>query len=278
MNFDLESPDMELLDRIQKAEELFKILMDVMIKLRSKSGCPWDREQDHLSIKRNIIEEAYEAAEAIERNDTDSLREELGDILLQVVFHGQIADERGAFKTSDIIRTIIKKLIRRHPHVFGNTRAGTSTEVLSKWEDIKKEERKKEKKDSDSIFSGIPPSLPSLHFAYEIQNRASRLRFDWNDPAGVYEKIMEELEELKKEAVIGNKKNASREIGDLLFSIVNYGRHLGLDVEKSLKESGRRFIRRFKQMEKMAEDKDMDFRNLSLEEKDRLWELAKKNI
>jgi tetrapyrrole methylase family protein / MazG family protein len=278
MNFNLESPDLELLGHIQKAEDLFKILMDVMIKLRSKSGCPWDREQDHLSIKRNIIEEAYEVLEAIERNDDNSIREELGDVLLQVVFHGQIADERGAFRTSDIIRTIIAKLIRRHPHVFGNTRASTSGEVLSKWEDIKKEERKREKKDSDSIFSGIPPTLPSLHFAHEIQSRAARLKFDWNDPSGVYEKIMEELEELKKEAVRENKEAASREIGDLLFSVVNYSRHLGLDVEKSLKESGKRFIKRFKYMEKMAEDEDMNFKDLSLKEKDRLWELAKKKI
>jgi tetrapyrrole methylase family protein / MazG family protein len=278
MKFNLESPDLEVLDLIQNAEELFKILLDVMIKLRSKNGCPWDREQDHFSIKRNIIEEAYEVLEAIERNDDNSLREELGDILLQVVFHGRIADERGAFSTSDIIRTIISKLIRRHPHVFGNTRASTSGEVLSKWEDIKKEERKREKKDSDSIFSGIPPSLPSLHFAYEIQNRAARMKFDWNDPSGVYEKIMEELEELNKEALRENKEDASREIGDLLFSIVNYGRHLGLDIEKSLKESGKRFIKRFKFMEKMAEKEDMNFKDLSMKEKDRLWELAKKNI
>jgi len=278
MDFDLDSPDPELLDRIEQADELFKILLDIMKRLRSDRGCLWDREQDHRSLKKNLIEETYETVEAIESGDPENLTEELGDLLLQVVFHGQIADEDGSFTTSDIIRIIIKKLLRRHPHVFSGTRAGSSREILAKWEDIKKEERKNSKKDGDSIFSGIPGSLPSLHYAYEIQNRASRLGFDWDDPVDVYKKIIEELGELKKEADDDNMKAASAELGDLLFSIVNYGRHLGIDIEKSLKDTSRRFIERFKLMEKIAEEKDLDFNSLPLREKDILWEMAKKKI
>ncbi len=278
MDFDLNSPDLKLLDRIEQADELFKILLDIMKRLRSDKGCLWDREQDHKSLKKNLIEETYETVEAIESGDPENLTEELGDLLLQVVFHGQIADDEGTFNASDIIRTIIKKLLRRHPHVFSGARAGSSMEILAKWEDIKKEERKNSKKDGDSIFSGIPGSLPSLHYAYEIQNRASRLGFDWDDPADVYKKIIEELGELKKEADEDNMKAASAELGDLLFSIVNYGRHLGIDIEKSLKDTGRRFIERFKLMEKIAEEKDLDFSSLPLREKDILWEMAKKKI
>jgi len=276
MDFDLDSPDLELLDRIEPPDELFKILLDIMKRLRSDRGCLWDREQDHGSLKKSLIEETYETVEAIESGDPESLNEELGDLLLQVVFHGQIADEEGSFNTASIIRAIIKKLLRRHPHVFDGTRASSSREILAKWEDIKKEERKNSKKDKDSIFSGIPKSLPSLHYAYEIQNRASRLGFDWDGPSDVYEKIIEELKELKEEADRDNREAISAELGDLLFSIVNYGRHLGVDIEKSLKDTGRRFIERFKLMEKMAEEKDLDFSSLSLKEKDRLWEIAKK--
>lgn len=278
IGFDLDSPDPGLLDRIEPPDELFKILLDIMKRLRSDRGCLWDREQNHKSLKKSLIEETYETVEAIESGDPDSLNEELGDLLLQVVFHGQIADEEGSFNMSSIIRAIIKKLLRRHPHVFGSTRADTNREILAKWEDIKKEERKNSKNNEDSIFSGIPKSLPSLHYAYEIQNRASRLGFDWDDSSDAYEKITEELKELKEEADNGNKDTVLSEFGDILFSIVNYGRHLGVDIEESLKNTGRRFIDRFKLMEKMAEEKGLDFSSLSLKEKDRLWEIAKKKI
>jgi len=276
MDFDLDSSDPGLLDGIEPPEELFKSLLNIMKRLRSDSGCSWDREQDHGSLKKSLIEETYETVEAIESGDSERLNEELGDLLLQIVFHGQIADEEGSFNISSIIRTIIKKLLRRHPHVFGGTRANSSREILAKWEDIKKEERRNSKKGEDSIFSGIPKSLPPLHYAYEIQNRASRLGFDWDCTSDVYEKIIEELKELKEEADRDNKEAVSAELGDLLFSIVNYGRHLGVDIEKSLQNTGRRFIERFKLMEKIAEEKDLNFSGLSLKEKDRLWEIAKK--
>ena len=270
MRFDLDSPDLELLDSIKDAKELFVILLEIMKRLRSDNGCLWDREQDHSSLKKSLIEEAYETVEAIERGDPDDLREELGDLLLQVVFHGQIAEEDGHFTHSDVIRAIIKKLLRRHPHVFSGTSVDSSREVLENWEDIKKEERKDSKKAEDSIFTGIPRSLPALHYAYEIQNRASRLGFDWDRAEDVYKKILEELTELKKETDNDDSQAVADEMGDLLFSIVNYGRHLGIDIEKSTKDSCRRFIERFKLMEETARERGRDFKKLSLEEKDKL--------
>jgi len=278
MKFDLDSPDPGLLDYITEPEELYTILIEIMRRLRSDKGCLWDREQDHSTLKKSLIEEAYETVEAIDSGDAAELKEELGDLLLQIIFHGQIAEEGGNFSHSDIIRGIIKKLLRRHPHVFSDTDASSSREILANWEDIKKEERKNSNKEKDSIFSGIPRSLPGLHYAYEIQNRASRLGFDWEKAEDVYEKIVEEMNELEKEAAIGDLKAVSEELGDLLFSIVNYGRHLGIDIEKSIKDTCKKFISRFKLMEDMAREDGEDFKELSLEEKDRLWEKAKKRL
>jgi len=277
MRFDLDSPDPGILDSIKEPEELFVILLEIMKRLRSETGCLWDREQNHQSLKNSLIEEAYEAVEAIDSGDSHDLSEELGDLLLQVVFHGQIGEEESQFTHSDIIRTIIKKLLRRHPHVFGTAAAGSSREILENWEDIKRQERKSSKKKKDSIFSGIPRSLPALHYAYEIQNRASRLGFDWEKAGDVYEKIVEELKELEVEAQSGGQ-SAAHELGDLLFSIVNYGRHLKIDIDKSIRDSCSRFTDRFKLMEEMARKEGIDFKKLSLQEKDRLWERAKKKL
>ncbi|MCK5567935.1 MAG: nucleoside triphosphate pyrophosphohydrolase [Actinomycetia bacterium] len=278
MDFDLNLPDLKKLDGIKSPDILFTILLDIMRTLRSPQGCIWDREQDHKTLKKSLIEEAYETIEAIEDGDPSSLAEELGDLMLQTVFHSQIADENGNFDMSDVLRGIIKKLLRRHPHVFGDRDVSCSDEILANWEDIKKKERRGNNKDKDSIFSGIPRTLPSLHFAYEVQNRASRLGFDWDDPEDVYKKILEELEELKQEIDKKDRKSAPGEMGDLLFSIVNYSRHLGIDIEKSLKDTSRKFIGRFKFMEETAGAKGLDFKKLSLEEKDKLWEKSKKHL
>jgi len=278
MDFDLNLPDLNKLDGIKSPDILFTILLDIMRTLRSPQGCIWDREQDHKTLKKSLIEEAYETIEAIEDGDPSSLAEELGDLMLQTVFHSQIADENGNFNMSDVLRGIIKKLLRRHPHVFGDRDVSCSDEILANWEDIKKKERRENNKDKDSIFSGIPRTLPSLHFAYEVQNRASRLGFDWDDPEDVYKKILEELEELKQEIDKKDRKSAPGEMGDLLFSIVNYSRHLGIDIEKSLKDTSRKFIGRFKFMEETAGAKGLDFKKLSLEEKDKLWEKSKKHL
>lgn len=281
--------DIDRANSSNDAAELFNFFLEMMASLRSPQGCVWDREQTHYSIKRNVIEEAYEAAEAIENNDVSSLKEELGDVLLQVVFHSQIALEKDEFTISDVLKEIINKLYRRHPHVFGDKKFTSSGEVLSSWEDIKKAERKQNPKKTESIFHGIPKMMPALHFAYEIQNRASRLGFDWESISGVIDKIREELSELdsaienqsigKDGAELKNdsgilpdfSNEAMAELGDLLFSIVNLSRHLNIDSEDALKLTCRKFIKRFDSMEKLAKDRKLEFKDLTLEQKDKLW-------
>ncbi len=304
------------IENINDSSVLFKILLNIMEKLRSKSGCIWDKEQTHQSIKRNLIEEAYEAAESIEEENFEDLKEEIGDILLQVVFHSQIAKEQNNFNINDVLKTIIKKLIRRHPHVFKDIKVSDSKDILKNWEQIKKEERKlkynsnkiksnnfsEDLSDSQSIFYNIPKMLPALHYAHEIQNRASRLDFDWPDTNDILKKIEEEVKELKKAYeetfCIVNPRNIadniqidknkiqdktkidklSEEIGDLLFSIVNLCRHLKIDAEESLKKTCKKFIKRFNYMQEYSEDNNLDFKNLSINKKDEIWELAKKKI
>lgn len=283
-------------EEINDSGRLFDILIKIMGKLRSEEGCMWDREQTHQSIKKNLIEEAYEAVESIENNNSENLKEEMGDILLQVVFHSQMAKEASTFNINDVLKTIISKLIRRHPHVFSTTSVVSSREILSNWEDIKKEERKEKLNKNQSIFVNIPKILPALHLAYEIQNRASRFDFDWENPDGVVEKINEEFsefneayEDFKKS---GDKKHHDRksvndeavlskmrgETGDLLFSIVNLCRHLDMDPEQSLKDTCTKFIKRFDHMQEYSEKNNIDFKSLTLEEKDKIWKIAKDNI
>jgi tetrapyrrole methylase family protein/MazG family protein len=274
----LSSGDLENIDKISNSSRLFAILLNVMKKLRSPDGCMWDREQNHKTIKKNLIEETYEAVESIENEDYNGLREELGDLLLQIVFHSQIASEDKKFDISSVLKGIIKKLVRRHPHVFSGLDLKSSEKILQNWEDIKKRERKEKSKKPGSIFSGIPRSLPSLHYAYEIQNRASRLGFDWEAAGGVFGKMEEELAELKKEIKKNKKSAISGEIGDVLFTVVNLSRHLNIDCEDSLYNTSKKFIKRFDFMEKYADENDLDFKNLPMKEKDRLWKIAKKEI
>jgi tetrapyrrole methylase family protein / MazG family protein len=278
MNFQLDTDNLENIDKIDDSEKLFSILLGVMKKLRSPEGCMWDREQNHKTIKRNLIEETYEAVESIDNEDFDGLKEELGDLMLQVVFHSQIAAENKNFDINQVLRGVINKLVRRHPHVFKGLVLKDSKEVLASWEEIKKKEKKEKSSKPASVFSGIPRSLPSLHFASEIQTRASRLGFDWNDKMSVFKKLEEEIGEMKQEVKEGSKNNISGEIGDVIFTIVNFSRHAGIDCEESLYETSRRFIKRFDFMEKYAEEKNLNFKKLSLEEKDKIWEIAKKEI
>lgn len=295
---------------VEDTGELFSILVSILAKLRSPEGCLWDKEQDHTTLKKSLLEETYEVIENIENGSSEGLKEELGDLLLQVVFHSQIAVERGAFDIRQVLKSIIGKLIRRHPHVFGGKTVKSCGELLANWEDIKRKERKDKHKGTDSIFSDIPKILPSLHYAYEIQNRASRVGFDWDSPEEVFEKIKEEIEELGIElGKLGKPEHGGKdsvkylspifsdevkfkisddskvkdgrvkgEIGDILFSIVNFCRHLGIDCEECLRDTCKKFVRRFDFMEKYAEEKGIDFKKLSLEEKDRLWEISKKLI
>ncbi|HEY4695939.1 MAG TPA: nucleoside triphosphate pyrophosphohydrolase [Candidatus Hydromicrobium sp.] len=278
MKFQLNGSDLEDIDKINDSGKLFAILVDIMSKLRSPEGCMWDREQNHKTIKRNLIEETYEAVESIESKDHKGLKEELGDLLLQIVFHSQIAVENKEFGINEVLRGIIGKLIRRHPHVFKGMVLNSSNEILANWEDIKKKERKEKFEKPDSIFSGIPKSLPSLHYAYEIQNRASRLDFDWEEAIDIFDKINEELAELKIEMEENRKNRIPDEIGDVLFSVVNLGRRLGIDCEESLYEASKKFIRRFNFIEKYADENNLNFKELPLKEKDKLWEIAKKEL
>jgi tetrapyrrole methylase family protein/MazG family protein len=276
--FDFKKIDLKNIENINESAQLFSILVKIMEKLRSKDGCMWDREQTHDSIKRNIVEEAYEAVDSIEEKKYQELSEELGDILLQIVFHSQIACDNGQFNIYDVLKKIIKKLIRRHPHVFDNKIVSSSHEVLANWEEIKKEERKVKAKEDKSMFSDIPKILPSLHYAYEIQNRASRLGFDWDNACGVVQKIKEEIKEMDMEFTKGDSERLEGEIGDILFSMVNLSRHINIDSEKSLKDTCKKFIKRFDFMKKYAEEHHLDFKNMPLDEKDKLWEIAKKNL
>ena len=280
MNYELNDYNLKDIDKIEDYSMLFSILVGIMKKLRSPDGCMWDREQDHSTIKKNLVEETYEAVECVENNDFEGLKEELGDLLLQIIFHSQIASESKEFDISEVLKNIIKKLIRRHPHVFGNKILKSSKEILANWEDIKKKERRGSSEKSVSIFSNIPKILPSLHYAFEIQNRASRLEFDWDNLEDVFKKVKEEIDEMSKELEKISNNRGSRvqnEIGDVLFSIVNLSRHLGIDCEQSLKQTCKKFIRRFDFMEKRAEEANLDFKKLSLKEKDKLWEAAKRN-
>jgi tetrapyrrole methylase family protein/MazG family protein len=277
MTIELTEKLLNNLGDIRNPGELFLILVAVMEKLRSEKGCVWDREQTHKTIKKNLVEEAYEAVESIEGESYQELKEELGDILLQVMFHSQIAQENSEFDINDVLRNILNKLVRRHPHVFGDKLVAGSQEVLANWEDIKKEERKEKSSNDLSVFTNIPKMLPSLHYANEIQSRAARFGFDWEKSNDVLDKIKEEIEELERELPGGKIGQISDELGDILFSIVNLSRHLKIDSEESLKNTCKKFINRFDFMEDYALKHGLDFKNLSLVEKEELWEIAKKS-
>lgn len=277
MTIELTEKLLNNLGNIRDTGELFLVLVAVMEKLRSEKGCVWDREQTHKTIKKNLVEEAYEAVESIESENYQELKEELGDILLQVVFHSRIAQENSEFDINDVLRNILNKLVRRHPHVFGDKIVAGSQEVLANWEDIKKEERKEKSSEDLSVFTNIPRIMPSLHYANEIQSRAARFGFDWEKSKDILDKIKEEIEELKDELPHGKISHMSDELGDILFSIVNLSRHLKIDSEESLKNTCKKFIDRFDFMENYAVEHGLDFKNMSLSEKDELWEIAKKS-
>lgn len=248
-----------------KTGKLFEELVSIMEKLRSPEGCEWDRKQTHESLKPYLIEECYELIEAIDKKDDEMMKEELGDVLLQVVFHSQIAKERNAFSIDDVVEHLNSKLIRRHPHVFGDS-SGYS---YKQWEDIKAQEKGKKK---SSRVGEINPLVPALSMARRIQENAAQVGFDWDNIEGVYEKIEEELEELKK---VRSTDGAEEELGDLLFSIVNLSRFLGIDPESALRKATRKFVERFRRMEEMIERDGLVLEELSLRELDEYWNRAK---
>jgi tetrapyrrole methylase family protein/MazG family protein len=248
-------------------------LVEVMETLRSPGGCPWDLEQTHASLKRYMVEEVYEVLEAIDLQDTDKLCDELGDLLLQIVFHARISEERGDFTVQDIIEMVTEKMLRRHPHVFGNTLADTADAVLVNWEKIKKEERAGQER--NSLLDGVPTGLPSLMRAYKLQGKAAKIGFDWDNIEGVWQKVKEETEEFKEAYTQNNSDDIEQEMGDLLFAIVNLSRFAGVEPETALHRTNKKFIRRFQMMEKIAQERGAELKNLTLCELDGLWDQVK---
>ena len=248
-------------------------LIDIVEILRSPGGCPWDIEQDHKSIRRDFLEETYEVIEAINKDDRDGLLEELGDVLLQVVFHTQIEREKNSFDLNDVADGICKKMIERHPHVFGNVNAETSEQVLENWDVIKKQ-TKKQNSQTESMLS-IPREFPALMRADKVQKKAAKVGFDWDSVDGALDKVSEELEELKEAITMGVVENANEELGDLLFSVVNVSRFIKVDSEEALTSATDKFIDRFSKVEKMANDRGLNMKETDLAELDKLWDLAK---
>lgn len=250
----------------------FDRLMEIMRKLRAPGGCPWDAEQTHASLKRYLLEEAYEVIEAIDTGDRANLKEELGDLLLQPVFHAAIAEESGDFTMNEVLDAINDKLVRRHPHVFGEEIIKTSEAQVQNWEKIKKQEKGVERK---SALSGIPPELPALMKAQKITEKAARVGFDWEHTDQVYAKVMEELHEFEEAMVSGDQKEMESELGDLLFAIVNLGRFLSIDPEEALRKTIQRFTKRFSHVEESLHSAGKAMQTSTLEEMDVLWEEAK---
>lgn len=249
-----------------------KPLTDVMNTLLGEQGCPWDKEQTHMSLRRNLLEEAHEVIEAIDCNDMAHLKEELGDVLLQVVFHAKLAEQEGAFNLNDVVEAITQKMIRRHPHIFSDVAADDAETVLANWEEIKKRE-KSGQPEANSIMSKLPPTLPALLKAEKVQQKAHRVGFDWDDIQGPKDKIQEELAEI--DAAIAGNGDLEEEIGDLLFSVVNLSRFVKVDPEQALNRSVQKFVDRFQAMEaKIMLDKKA-FDNYTVEELDILWEKSK---
>jgi tetrapyrrole methylase family protein / MazG family protein len=257
----------------------FEKLVKLQARLRAPDGCPWDREQTHMTLRTYLIEEAYEVVEALESGDDVKFAEELGDLLLQVVFHADIARDEGRFDVADVIEGIHEKMVRRHPHVFGEKRAKDAKAVLKSWEKIKAEERKakgiKQSAKSASLLDGVSHALPGTMEGFQLTRRASRIGFDWDSADGVLEKLAEEAAELGKEIAAGDTKRAEEETGDLLFAAVNLARFLHVDPEIALKKANAKFAARFREMERMARQSGRELADVPRAEMEALWERAK---
>ncbi len=249
----------------------FDTLIKIMAKLRGLDGCPWDKSQSHQSVRQNLLEETYEVLEALDSCDSTKLKEELGDLLLQIVLHSQIAQDNGDFDINQVIMLINEKLIRRHPHIFGTRKVGSVEQVTANWEEIKKHERQQ----GASMLDGIPRTLPSLAYSQEIQKRVARVGFDWDDDEGVIDKVAEEASEISS-ALTHKEKEV--EYGDLLFTIANLAQRQGIDLEAALRSANLRFYKRFSAMEKLCHERALDFSTLSFGEQNALWEEAKKIV
>jgi tetrapyrrole methylase family protein / MazG family protein len=248
----------------------FDNLRQIIARLRGPGGCPWDKVQTHATLKGSMLEECYETLEAIDSGQPDKLCEELGDLLLQIMLHSQIADEAGQFKIEDVISGITQKLIRRHPHVFGETKVNTAQEVSVNWEKLKNKERP-----GQSILEGLPKGMPALSYSQAMQRRVARVGFDWEKTDDIMDKLVEEVAEFKEAP---DQQRRSQEFGDLLFFMVNLARRLDIDPERALQQKNQRSARRFNYMEDECRRRGMQLSSLSLKEMDALWDEAKRKL
>ena len=251
-------------------EKRFASLVELVAFLRSEKGCPWDREQTLDTVRSYLVEETYEVVEAIEERDFQKLKEELGDLLFELVFVAQLAKERGEFEISDVISGIVEKMIKRHPHVFGGRRAESPSEVVRNWNELKKKER-----NPASLLDGVPNGAPSLLRAYQLTERAARVGFDWRELDEILDKLFEELSELKRAREKGKAKEVEDEVGDLLFVVANIARFLGINPEIALARANRRFEGRFRYLEQKLKEKGIMLEEASLEEMEELWQESK---
>ena len=249
-------------------------LEEIAARLRAEDGCPWDREQTMMSLRKYLIEESYETIDAIESGKAEKIREELGDVLYQVYAHSQIAKEQGLFTVDDVAAEITEKLIRRHPHVFGGETITTGDAVADRWENIKKKERE----GKESILDGVPSGLPALLKAYRVQEKTSRIGFDWTRITDVEAKLDEEISEFKDAIKSEDEAQLFEEFGDILFTLVNISRFLKIDPEDALQQSTKKFMTRFKYVEKAAAQQKRELKDMTLEQMDELWNEAKKEI
>ncbi len=262
-----------------EAGEWFEKLVGVMARLRAPGGCPWDREQTHATLRTYLIEEAYEVLDALDGADDVKFAEELGDLLLQIVFHAEMAEEEGRFNIVDVIREIYEKMIRRHPHVFGEKQARDAAEVLRNWEVIKREERAAkgaaEEEKSLSVLDGVARSLPGLLEGYQLTQKAARIGFDWENVDGIFEKLQEETEELRQVLEKRGSKEIEGEVGDILFAAMNLARFLKIDPEIAMKRASGKFARRFQEMERIAREEGKSLGEVERGRMEELWEGAK---
>ena len=251
-------------------------LLDVMARLREPGGCPWDREQTRETLKPMLVEECYEVLHALDSADPRELCEELGDLLLQIVFHARIAQENGEFAMQDVIDAIHRKILRRHPHVFGDVVVADSREVLANWDAIKKEEKAEKGRERESILDGIPPSMPALHEAHQMGLRAARAGYDWDDVGGVLDKIREELGEVEVAIQKGTLEGVKEEVGDLFFAVVNLSRFAQVDPETALKASNLKFRERFRFVEHKVRESGKAMADCDLAELESYWQESKR--
>lgn len=256
---------------MENSLDKFETLVAIIARLRGSGGCPWDKEQTHESLREALLEESYEVLEALDEKNRRRLSEELGDLLMQIVFHAQIAAEAGEFQIGDVIEGINHKLLYRHPHVFGSVKVKDAGEALVSWEALKKKERG----ENASLLANVPKKLPALSYSQEIQDRAARTGFDWEKIEGIIDKLAEEVVELKEAE---NQRKKEHEFGDLLFTLVNIARWLGLDAESALREANGRFYKRFSHMEETCRQRGVSLADLSFNEQNELWEEAKRTV